>query len=67
MAYIIVGLGNPGEEYKNTRHNTGQIIIDLLKDDEMKEIKKMGKVVAELVPVLVKEGREKAMSIYNAG
>lgn len=180
MAYIIVGLGNPGEEYKYTRHNTGQIIIDLLKeedfaadkkvklitldtfmnnsgkgivkyvksvkaaeklvviyddfnlplgkirisynrssgghngvesiikalkteafvririgvapetarglakvphgdekiekfilgkfkDDEMKEIKKMGKVVAELVPVLVKEGREKAMSIYNAG
>lgn len=26
--FIIVGLGNPGEEYKYTRHNTGRIILD---------------------------------------
>ncbi len=177
MAYIIAGLGNPGPEYENTRHNTGKMIVNFLreeeilkvkfveldtfmnnsgkgivkyvksvkaaekliviyddfnlplgkirisynrssgghngvesiikalkteafiririgvapetakglakvphgddkiekfilgkfKDDEMKEIKKVEKRVAEAVEVLVKEGREKAMSVYNAG
>ncbi|MEK7564295.1 MAG: aminoacyl-tRNA hydrolase [Patescibacteria group bacterium] len=27
---LIVGLGNKGEEYENTRHNTGRIIVSLI-------------------------------------
>ncbi|MEK7175454.1 MAG: aminoacyl-tRNA hydrolase [Patescibacteria group bacterium] len=28
--YIIVGLGNPGEEYENNRHNVGWIVLDFI-------------------------------------
>jgi len=30
MKYLVVGLGNIGEEYKNTRHNIGFKILDAL-------------------------------------
>jgi peptidyl-tRNA hydrolase len=27
---LVVGLGNPGEEYENTRHNAGRIMVALI-------------------------------------
>ncbi len=33
MSYIITGLGNPGKEYENTRHNTGRIVLDVIRKE----------------------------------
>lgn len=27
---LVIGLGNPGKEYENTRHNTGRILVNLI-------------------------------------
>ena len=37
---LIVGLGNPGEEYKNSRHNTGRITLEnIAKSNDFSEWK----------------------------
>ncbi|MCX6706004.1 MAG: aminoacyl-tRNA hydrolase [Candidatus Woesebacteria bacterium] len=33
---LIIGLGNPGEKYINNRHNVGYIVVDAIKNKNLK-------------------------------
>ena len=57
---LVVGLGNPGQEYENTRHNTGWLMVELIEKrlnikDKIKFVlpdkfmNNSGKVVAPLI------------------
>lgn len=51
MSYIIAGLGNPGQEYENTRHNVGRMFLEYVvkKEDlsDWREDKKTKALVTE--------------------
>lgn len=61
----MVGLGNPGEEYENTRHNTGRIVLETFRvafkfsdwesDSKIKALTSSGKVGKDVVMLVEPE------------
>ncbi|MCL2068656.1 MAG: aminoacyl-tRNA hydrolase [Oscillospiraceae bacterium] len=41
VEYIVAGLGNPGREYETTRHNAGFLAVDLIREQERFDMKRL--------------------------
>lgn len=65
MSYIIMGLGNPGDEYEGTRHNTGRIVVESFRkkngfpdweaDKKLKALVSEGKIGKEKIILVLPE------------
>ena len=61
--FYITGLGNPGEKYKNTRHNTGALVVESFAkknkfslfntDKKLKALVSFGKIEKEKIDLII--------------
>jgi peptidyl-tRNA hydrolase, PTH1 family len=53
MAWLIAGLGNPGDEYARTRHNAGKLAVEDLADRNGSRLRKVRFQAAEAADVRI--------------
>lgn len=75
MKYLIVGLGNPGSKYAETRHNVGFKVVDafvkeregtfaLMKQAEVAEVKFKGRTIVLIKPTTFMNLSGKAVNYW---
>lgn len=75
MKYLVVGLGNPGSKYENTRHNIGFKVVDALakelegsftldKQAEMAQVKFKGRTLVLIKPTTYMNLSGKAVNYW---
>ncbi|HOZ31081.1 MAG TPA: aminoacyl-tRNA hydrolase [Bacteroidales bacterium] len=75
MKYLIVGLGNPGDEYRNSRHNIGYKVLDSLAEKSgivfsdkryayVAELKVRGKILVLIKPTTYMNLSGNAVNYY---
>src|SRR6476660_7574417 len=63
MAWLVAGLGNPGDRYERTRHNIGKLVVDELARSGDARLKKVRFLPAELAEV--REGDERVLLVIS--
>jgi PTH1 family peptidyl-tRNA hydrolase len=63
MAWLVAGLGNPGEEYARTRHNIGKLVVEELARSGGVRLKKARFLPAEFAEL--REGDERVLLVTS--